>query len=70
MDFLAGGWLGTWESTAPTFSVQPVWGLRGCGQPVANPPAGGFIISKIAPRICLRILSVALEEELKALDFL
>ena len=33
------------------------------------PPGGGFSIYKTAHRIWLRILSIALEEELKVLDF-
>ena len=33
------------------------------------PPGGGFGICKTAQRMWLRILSVALEEELKVLDF-
>ena len=32
------------------------------------PPGGGFSVSKTAHRIWLRILSIALEEELKVLD--
>ena len=33
------------------------------------PPGGGFIIYKTAPRIRHRMLSVALKEELKGLDY-
>jgi len=33
------------------------------------PPGAHFSICKTAQRTCLRILSIALEEELKVLDF-
>ena len=33
------------------------------------PPAGGFVIYKTAQRMWFRMLSIALEEELKVLDY-
>ena len=45
--------------------VAAVWAF--CRWPL--PPAGSFSIYKTAHRIWLRILSIALEEELKVLDF-
>ena len=39
------------------------------GHHVVNFPGGGFSVYKTARRIWLRVLSIALEEELKVLDF-
>ena len=59
-----------WESQSSTFWFQPVWGLRAGGQHAVNfLHLRGFSVCKTAQRIKLRTLSIALEEELKVLDF-
>ena len=64
-------WRDDQESASSTFWFQPVWGLCAYGQHTVtfSHLVGGFSSCRTAQRTWLRILSIAPEEELKALGF-